>query len=321
MLEYFIGNKEWLLSNIDQLKVWSNIIGFNAKIGEKILNPLRDDKHLGSCYLSEINRSIVIIDHADSKTSGYDCVSAYRYLHPYKKWGEVCSDLLNMAQINIPVSSYRAIPGIKKEQSFTPIYRDWLDSDLEWWSKRGVRLDQLERYITLTKPVCGYIHKKENKATEVHFNERCYCYHFGDKIKMYWPDRKKYRFMGNASCNDIWHIKKGYDTLFISKSSKDLLVIENLLPNADITHVQGEITNHPTTDIIFEWEVVYKNIIILMDQDDAGKKGADLLKSKFLYRTPNVIYVPEEYNLKDIDEVFCKFGKVKSKDLLDNLLK
>lgn len=316
MLEYFIGNKEWLLSNIDQLKVWSNIIGFNAKIGEKILNPLRDDKHLGSCYLTELGRSIVIIDHADSKTSGYDCVSAYKYLHPYKKWGEVCSDLLNMAQINIPVSSYRVIPGIKKEQSFTPIYRDWLDSDLEWFEKQGVFKWQLDRESTLVKPAKGYIQIKEGKTSEQHFSEQCYCYHHNGKIKFYWPKRKQWRFLGNMGRDDLWMIKGEDSTnLLITKSHKDTLALENCLPFS-ITHTQSE-TSIPSGDILLEWEMGFDNIWILFDNDQKGREGAEHLYKQFIYKKPKLLFL-EDY--KDPTAMIKEEGLRETTDYLMSIL-
>src|SRR5690606_24341835 len=110
--EYLSGNKEWLLQSIDQMLVWSSIVGYSVNLEQKILNPLRNDKRLGSCYLKDNGRNIILIDHADSKTSGYDCVTAYRYLNPNRSWSEVCSDLMNIG--HLPISSYRVLPGVIK---------------------------------------------------------------------------------------------------------------------------------------------------------------------------------------------------------------
>lgn len=323
MNEYLsLGDKQWLLSNIDQEKVWSNIIGSLFKLGQKIINPLRDDKHLGSCHIEKSNKNnnLVLIDFADSKTNGFDCVSAYRYLHPHKSWSEVCSDLLGMAQV-IPTSAYKVLPGIDKvrKNEFVPIYRDWLDSDLEWWERRGVTLDQLQRNITLTKPVCGYIHKRDNKESEIHFSEQCYCYHYQTKHKFYFPNRKDWRFIGNMSKDDIWTINRGSDTLFITKSHKDLLVIENLC-DFDITMIQSE-TNYPSKDKFFEWECYYKQVIVCMDNDDTGRRIAKEIQKQFLYIPSKVIEIEPDTGFKDFDEFRVKEGLTESIDYLNYLWK
>lgn len=303
-LEYLNGNKEWLLSNIDQLKVWSNILGYSARTGEKILNPLRVDKHLGSCHLWDNGRSIILIDLAHSKTSGYDCVTAYRYLNPYKKWSEVCSDLLNMAQV-LPISSYRVVPGLpKKEQIIEPIYRDWLDEDLIWFEEQGVFKWQLDRESTLVKPVKGYIQTKEGKKSEQHFNEQCYCYHHNGKVKLYWPKRKQWRFLGTMGRDDLWVIHGEDSTnLLVTKSHKDALALESCL-SFSITHTQAE-TSIPSGHILLEWEMGFDNIFILMDNDIPGIEGANNLAKQFIYKKPKLLFL-EDY--KDITEMIRTEG-------------
>lgn len=323
MYEYLTGNKQWLLSQIDQERIWANIIGYSFKLGQKILNPLRTDKHVGSCSINWSNKSenLVLLDFADSRTNGFDCITAYQFLHPQKSWDEVCNDLLRIAQA-MPTSAYKVVPGLVKqsEVDFVPIYRDWLESDIQWWSKRGVRLDQLERPDTLTLPVSGYIQKKEGKQSEVHFSELCYCYHHLDKFKFYFPNRKSWRFIGNMNKNDVWFLNRMSDILFICKSNKDLLVIENINDSFNLTHVISESTGHPTTDIIFEWESIYKKIFILFDNDEAGRRGSELLKSKFLYSDVSILNMSNIYNHKDIDEFFCKEGIHKTKLFFDKLI-
>lgn len=316
--DYFDYNKVELLKSIDQIKVWSNIIGKNVVIGEKILNPLRNDKSTGSCSLIRGNNgNIILVDFADKRTSGFDCISAYQYLHPYKRWSEICSELLNEAHSFKP-SSYKVIPGIKKVTEFKPFYKEWSDFDLNWWKKRGVYPEQLNRSNTFIKPVEGYSHTRNNKTSEVHFNEQCYCYHHENKVKFYWPNRKEWRFLGNMSKNDVWKIDRNSDTLIISKSHKDLLVLENLT-EFDLTHVQSE-TNYPDKDKFFEWECYYKQIIILMDNDLTGRNNAEEIKKQFLYLPVRIIEIEQETQCKDIDEFFIKNGLQESIDYLNHLL-
>jgi len=321
MYEYLTGNKQWLLSQIDQERVWANIIGYSFKLGQKILNPLRTDKHVGSCSINWSNKSenLVLLDFADSRTNGFDCITAYQFLHPQKSWDEVCNDLLRIAQA-MPTSAYKVVPGLVKqsEVDFVPIYRDWLESDIQWWNKRGVRLDQLERPDTLTLPVSGYIQKKEGKQSEVHFSELCYCYHHLDKFKFYFPNRKSWRFIGNMNKNDVWFLNRMSDILFICKSAKDLLVIENLC-DFNLTMIQSE-TNYPSNDIFYEWECSHKKAYVLTDNDNAGRRISQEIKKQFLYIPCETIEVEPETNCKDIDEYYVKNGFTETFDYLNYLL-
>lgn len=312
------GNKGWLLNNIDQKKVWDSIVSF--EVGKPILNPLRNDKNLGSCSIQlDKQGRLNLVDYADKRTNGFDCISAYRYLHPHKSWDEVCYDLLNIGKA-LPTSAYKVIPGIKKKEEvkFTPLYRDWLQSDLDWWFKRGIFKSQLERDITLTKPVKGYIQTKENKQSEVHFNEMCYCYHHQDKVKFYFPERKQWRFLGNMGKDDVWFLNRNSDVLFICKSHKDLMVIENLC-DFNLTMIQSE-TNYPEKDKFFEWECNHKQIFVCTDNDETGRKIAQEIQKQFLYIPCEIIEIEPETKIKDFDEYFVQNGLNETIDYFNYLL-
>lgn len=314
----FKSHKE-LLSSINQEKVWFNIVG-NVRLEQFILNPLREDKHAGSCRLIERNGTIFLHDWASKEYSWKDCISTYCELHPYKSWKEVCYDLLNMSRNNIQMS-YMSIPGIKKEKKiieYKPIYRDWSLQDKKYWSKRGVHLEQLERKSTYTKPIKGFYKYENGVESKTLFGDLCYCYHFNNKVKMYFPNKRHQRFEGNQTHKDIWEIQRD-KTLLISKSNKDMLVLENIVPFS-ITHVQAEEYGFPPNEKIFEWETYYNKVIIFLDNDNAGIKGATRLGSMFIYIQPEIIYIDPKYDIKDIDEMYCQWGEQETIDYLNSLL-
>ena len=71
----FKSHKE-LLSNINQEKIWFNIVG-NVRLEQFILNPLREDKHAGSCRLIEHGGTIFLNDWASKEHYWKDCISNY----------------------------------------------------------------------------------------------------------------------------------------------------------------------------------------------------------------------------------------------------
>ncbi len=309
--------RQELLDSINQIDVWGLILGHRVELGQYILNPLRSDNKAGSCYLSEWKGKIVLTDWASYKYSGADCIAAYMQLNPSKSWGEVTIDLLRCG------SYQNYIPSVvkrKKTLDLKPIYREWTETDLKWWSDQGVFKEQMDRKETLVRPIKGYIHKKEGKEMQVHLSEPAYCYHCNGRYKFYFPTRKENRFLGNQTRDDVW-FKEGIqsDVLLISKCAKDFLCLANLVPYS-LTHVQGENYGHPSEIALYEMEVKHSRVILLMDGDSSGIEGMKRLQKRFVY-TPCDYYWITEPGLKDVTEMYKSWGEQKTIDYLIELLK
>lgn len=299
---YYISKKD-LMEKLDQEYVWRQILG-NVKVGQGVLNPFRNDKNTGSCYLHWMEGTLRLIDFADKTTSGLDCISGYMKCNPNLSWNQVCQNLLNIGK-TFPPSSYTALPGLKVKTSsieYEPLYRNWEDRDIRYWGLRGVNLNQFEGDFRV-KPINGFIQTGDSKI-ESHFNDLGYVYHFNPRVKFYFPDRNKPRFLGNAKGSDLWHLKRGSDTLVIQKSHKDFFVLENLCEH-NILVTQNE-TPTLGKDVLFDLESYYKKVFIWYDPDEAGIKGAERLRDQFLY-TPVETITSE--GGKDLDEMYLNHGE------------
>lgn len=313
---FYISKKE-LLHRVDQESVWRQILG-SVKVGDWVLNPFRPDKNKGSCKLHWMEGTLRLIDFADKSCSGFDCIEGYKRMNPNLSWTEICTNLLNL-NVSLVVSSYKILPGLTKEETkFECFYREWQNRDLEYWFKRGVEQWQLDRKETLVRPIEGFI-KHSKPKVEKHFGDLSFAYHFDSRVKIYFPEREKPRFIGNAKQGDLWHLKKGSDILVIQKSHKDLLVLDGL-SNCDIVAVQSE-QSIISPDILFEWESYYSKIFIWFDADDAGQKGANLLKSKFLYTPCTILNTPPELDAKDASDIIYKYGSEHLKNFIKKEIK
>ncbi len=315
MYQYIHYTRDRLLQSIDQIKIWHSIVGY-CQLGEFILNPLRVDNHKGSCSLIEYQGRIILQDWASKKHSGADCISAYCTINPHKTWQEVCTNLLELSKGFVPTSAYVAIPGLVKKSKtleLIPIYREWQIRDKEYWGKRGITKSQLER-DNLVRPIQGYIQIKEDRKSEQHFNELAYCYHYEERVKFYFPERKEFRFLGNINRNDTYFINKGSSTILITKSLKDMLVLDNLT-SFNLLHIQSE-NSDPDGHIILDWEFGHKDAILFYDNDNAGIEGMKRLASKFLYLEPSLFWINPDTGFKDIDEMRSNWGE---KDTIEYL--
>ena len=307
--------RQELLDSINQIDVWGMILGHRVELGQYILNPLRKDTNAGSCYLSEWKGKIVLTDWASYKYSGTDCIAAYMQLNPTKSWGEVTIDLLRCG------SYQNYIPSVvkrKKTLDLKPLYKEWTESDLKWWSDQGVFKEQMDRKETLVRPIKGYIHKKEGKEIQVHLSEPAYCYHCNGRYKFYFPTRKENRFLGNQTRDDVF-FKEGNDTLLVCKCAKDFLCLSNLVPYS-LVHVQGENYGHPSDLQLYEWEVKFSRIIILFDKDSSGVEGMKRLQKRFVY-TPCDYYWIDDDKAKDVTDFYKIYGEQETIDYLIELLK
>ena len=294
-----------LLQRVDQQKVWAHMLG-NFKIGAKtVLNVLRGDKHTGSCCIVRMGQDLILMDFADSDYNGLSCISYYRKLHPDKPWYQVTQDILSISSIASPTLSKVKT---KPKEIMCPIVRNWEPRDRVYWSKRKVSKKTLENRVF---PISGY----KTDSLEYITSELAYAYKYENKYKLYFPERKEYRFLGNLSVDDLWHTHKG-NTLLVTKSHKDFLILETFSQNS-VTHVQSE-NSLPSVSKIYEWEVTYDKILIWFDPDPAGIKNAYKLKTLIQFKEAQVIN-PDLKDCKDPDEYICKYGKEALLEILKNL--
>lgn len=294
-----------LLKVLDQHRVWASMVG-DFKIGSKtICNVLRGDKHTGSCCITLIDNNLVLMDFASKEYSGMSCIVYYRKMHPDKSWYQICKDLLSIG--GTATIKHKIKP--KVSYPIIPIYRPFQRRDREFWEKRGVSKETLNKD---NRCLAAKGFTQGNR--ESYFSDLCYAYRCGEKVKLYFPERTEYRFLGNLGPDDLWHLHKD-NTLLVTKSHKDFLVLEPLV-NCSLTHIQSENTP-PSLTKIYEWECTYDKILIWFDQDHAGIEGAKRLQGLINYK-PSEILQPI-MDCKDADEYICKHGKTALEKVLREL--
>jgi len=136
-----------------------------------------------------------------------------------------------------------------------------------------------------------------------------------EKWKIYQP-YDDLKWLSNTDINIIQgfkQLKYQSDTLFITKALKDAIVLsklgyESVAPNAELTGIPENIMTYLKSK--------YKRIIVLMDNDKVGMKGA--LKINKVYDLP-FIFLPIEM-AKDPSDYVAKFGYDSLKNQIVNLI-
>lgn len=269
--------REQLLSKINQVAVWSYILKENIWSKKQVLNVLRGDKHLGSCYIKQGSRDMVMVDYAAPCYNGFDCVMAYQHQNPHLSWNEVCIDLLKITG-NIEYKWIEQKQEKKIKVEFDVHYRDWNYINFQFWKDINVSRDQLDNPLTFTRPFKNYDIYKDGMYHKT-IKGYGYAYHVGDKVKCYIPDGDKFtKWRTNFEKGDVWYVKRNSDTLLLCKSNKCLLVWENLVP-FDLVNYLAE-GSLPTIDFVNTTMIKYKRIISIRDNDLAGLRVAGLTDDK-----------------------------------------
>lgn len=207
-------------------------------------------------------------------------------------------------------------PIITEETKLHIKARKFNKADEEYWNQFGLSIEflqenkvkALENYWVNDKLVYWY--------TEY---DPAYSYEFGNaKRKIYRPmsKKKEYRFLTNVK-DETWQGKlpKTGDTLIITKSYKDVLVLNSL--GYASTAPQSESANideHIITDL----KSRFNNIYLLYDNDAPGKKYSEKICNQ---HNLIPIFVPEPCNLhKDISDYRKLHGENSTLKFLKNVL-
>jgi hypothetical protein len=146
-----------------------------------------------------------------------------------------------------------------------------------------------------------------------------YAYRLGTSMyKLYKPYEKRGRkWIGNPDTGNL----QGYnqlpwvgDSLIITKSLKDVMVLSVLGYNAVATHSESTGLDPVTLKTL---EDRFKDITIFYDNDQAGITGAKKLCRAHDF---NGIIIPLEYEVKDISDFIVKYGYQDTRELLQRLL-
>ncbi len=151
-----------------------------------------------------------------------------------------------------------------------------------------------------------------------------YAYKIFDKFKIYRPysEYRKDKWRTNCSAIDIQgyeQLPKNGDLLIITKSLKDVMVLYELGYNAVALQSENDKLNHKIYKDLSER---FKRIVILFDNDEPGKdsaiKLADEYNLEYIFIDSSIYSL---YNVKDISDYICVFGKNKTIELIKSLLK
>jgi len=147
-------------------------------------------------------------------------------------------------------------------------------------------------------------------------NDPAIAYYFGNgRYKLYFPFRTKgARFIGNSNAIQGYNqLPATGDLLILTKSMKDVLVLKKIGFAACALQSEQHHLEQAAYDHLSER---FKRIVLLYDNDEAGRNGATKICDKY---DLTYIEIPEDYeDCKDISDVSKEYDMQTAYDCMDN---
>lgn len=309
--------KEFLLSKCNAETYMSYYLGIPVKKG-LFKSPLRNDKTPTCSFYKNRNGDLIFKDFSGAFYGDFVKVVMFKYnCNYYSALRIIASDFGYIHNSNVVKKPIKIVPEFK--ESFKSIIQseiqDFTDDELKWWSNYGITEKILKKFRVFS---CKNVWLNGNYFSKSSKNNMMFGYFggFKDKIELwriYFPQRKEYRFLSN------WDAKKiqGYEQLpktgkvvVITKSMKDCMTLYSvgipaIAPNSENLFVSDS--------ILSSLKERFKYIVVLYDNDLAGISNMRKIRKQY----PELFYCWIPRNIaKDISDTRKVLGEQKFKQFL-----
>ena len=308
--------KDFIFSKgINQESIMQHYTGINVADKKLHLSPFRSDhKVTVSLYKS---RSGILYLHDFATNEHINCFEVVMRLYDcnyYKALDIIAEDfgLVNNSKSSFKVVPPKIVETIKETDTckIDVQIKDFTKEELDWWNDYGISYKILKKYH-----VYSVKHVFLNGELKFSSTEKCpiFGYYFGknkiDRWKIYFPQNKNagIRFLNNLSGKKLQGYKQLSDKgnlLVITKSLKDCMSlssfnISSVAPSSESTFC--------TKEQIEEFKKRFSHILVIYDQDKAGK--ANMAKIRRQFPELNYYVIPNRFNSKDFSDLVKNYGR------------
>lgn len=317
---YLPLSKDNILKYISDEDIFRKYIKYNFKIDEIFSAPYRTDDHPSfGIYWNTHYQKLMFKDLG--KKLGGDCFRYVQMINGDCNLWEACKIINNDFKLNLggysakpTVSTTTPIfePRIKEKRVISIKSQEFTKEDLEWWEEYGISKETLVKFNVFSVKDL-YINKELKRIYTKNYPIYAYYFPRTGNYKIYIPNENKWN-KWDTNANNDWDIQ-GYDqlpetgdTVYITKSMKDCMVMYELGLNAVATHGEGHWFN---PDFFRHLKGRFKNIILFYDNDKAGKECTEKMVKEY---NLNCIFTPDNTE-KDISDYVKKKGKEEGRNI------
>ena len=317
--------KDFLLSKFSQETIFCHYLGITHITKKLIKNQTRNDKN-PTCGFYK-NSSGVLILHDFASGEYFNCFSYVMKLFHcsyHKALDIIASDFGILKKDNKPTPIIKEVPIFKEKEKSTYIQVElgsFTEQDLKWWRSFGITEKTLNKFRVFP---CKSVFLNGNLVSQRAQHNPIYGYYFGKKDgieqwRIYFPQRKEMKFMGNVPTKTIQGFKQLPKTgklLIITKSMKDSMCFHELgipacAPNSENAFVSDSVLEN--------LKARFKHIIVFYDNDIPGIHN--MRKIKAAHPELTYFYIPRKYEAKDFSDFYKKYGRQETLATINKELK
>ena len=296
---------------MNEIEIYERIMGHPIKLSHLYKSPFRPETRPSLSFFRHRSGYIKWKDFGSGEPAGniYDFVGKY-----------INSTNIEAIKMFIYGSStqdnaykerkiYKLTP--RKETNLEIKTKRWEQRELDYWLQFGIDKQSLKKFnvFPLQHYYINDIKTTNNKG--LMFAEIV-----NDHVKVYRPDTPAMKWKSNVTKSDVFGLEqlkvKDNEPIVITKALKDVMVLDKLGYNAIAP--QSE-----TSDLSCKAKEVIKGhkIYVLFDNDETGLKRGKELAEEY---GATAIFIPEEYNSKDISDLVRDHGIETAKEFLKNTI-
>lgn len=318
--------KDFILSKVNQESIMQYYTKHDVSSKKLVTSCLRNDKHVTVGFYK--SKSGILYMHDFATNEHIDCWNLVMRLYNvnyYDALKIIAQDFNLVATDFAKTSSPKIVESLKETKSsrIQVQIKDFTNKELEWWKQFGISQKTLKKYH-----VYSIQHIFLNGELKFTSSELCpiYGYYFGkDKNckelwKIYFPTNKEHgiRFLNNLPNKKLQgykQLKDSDDILIITKSQKDCMCFYEFNINAVSPSSESTFCSEKQIE---EFKNRFKHIIVMYDQDKAGKHN--MYKIRLKYPELDYFVIPSYLKAKDFSDLVKLYGKEKVKELLNECL-
>lgn len=292
--------RDYLLTLNSEEYYMTHYLGIPVKKG-LFKNPLRNDHKVTCSFYRNKAGNLIFHDFATNQHLDFINVVMEKYhVNYYQALKIIASD--NAPKVNIPIVTFS-----KSETKIQVQIKDFTKNELDWWKSFGISESTLKKYRVYSCKAVFLNDKLFTIDTPLTFGYYGGKYHGIELWRIYYSQRKEYRFIGNWPTKKIQgfeQLPKKDDLLVITKSMKDVMCLYELgitaiAPNSE--------TQWISKNVLEQLKARFKHIIVFYDNDRPGKYN--MAKIRRQYPELKYFFIPNKYGAKDVSDFVKKYGK------------
>ncbi len=317
--------KDFLLSKFSQETIFCHYLGIKGITKRLVRNCTRNDKNPTCGFYKNSAGALILHDFATGEY--FNCFGFVMKMFNcsyHEALKIIASDFGIIKNADKPTPQIRIVPTFKDDDTVTRIQVElgkYTEQDLKWWSSFGISEKTLNKFRVFS---CKSVFLNGNLVSQKAQHNPIYGYYFGKKDgieqwRIYFPQRKEMRFMGNVPTKTVQGFKQLPETgklLIITKSMKDCMCLYELgipacAPNSETQMIPDKMLEN--------LKQRFKHIIVLFDLDHTGIAFSKKIKREHPELT--VTLLPRGKHCKDISDFYKKYGKHETLKMINQKLK